>query len=192
MATGRIENLTGSQFADRLVGNSSANVLTGREGADTLIANAGNDKLIGGLGPDTLNAGAGRDLYAYSAPNEGGDLIRGFVVRDDQIQISASGFKGGLVAGQKLVAGTTFISSTAPVATTTKGTFLYDTPPRTCSTMPMGPARERRSRSPISIAAPLRSRPTISISWPSAQGARSAVARAQVTRRAVAQRINCA
>ena len=127
MATGRIENLTGSQFADRLVGNSSANVLTGREGADTLIANAGNDKLIGGLGPDTLNAGAGRDLYAYSAPNEGGDLIQGFVVRDDQIQISASGFKGGLVAGQKLVAGTTFISSTAPVATTTKGTFLYDT-----------------------------------------------------------------
>jgi Ca2+-binding RTX toxin-like protein len=102
-----IENLTGSQFADRLVGNSSANVLTGRDGADTLIANAGNDKLIGGLGPDTLNAGAGRDLYAYSAPSEGGDLIQGFVVRDDQIQISASGFKGGLVAGQKLVAGET-------------------------------------------------------------------------------------
>lgn len=102
-------------------------VRTGGNGLDTLIGNSGDDKLIGGLGADTLNGGAGKDLYVYLAANEGSDLIQGFVVKDDQIQISASGFGGGLVAGQKPIAGVTFISNTNPVAPTTAGTFLYDT-----------------------------------------------------------------
>ena len=122
-----IENLLGSSFNDRLVGDGASNVLTGGGGGDTLIGNNGDDKLIGGLGADTLNGGAGKDLYIYLAPNEGSDLIQGFVAKDDQIQISASGFGGGLVAGQKLVAGVTFISNTNPVAPTSAGTFLYDT-----------------------------------------------------------------
>jgi Ca2+-binding RTX toxin-like protein len=90
-----IENLLGSKFNDRLVGDNFNNVLTGGDGQDTLIANAGNDKLIGGLGADTLNGGAGRDLFAYFAPNEGGDTIQSYVVKDDTLQFSASGFGGG-------------------------------------------------------------------------------------------------
>ena len=122
-----IENLLGSSFNDRLVGDSSNNVLTGGSGVDTLIGNNGDDKLIGGPGADTLNGGAGKDLFVYLKPSDGGDLIQGFVVKDDQIQISASGFGGGLVAGQHLVAGSTFISNLNPVAPTTAATFLYDT-----------------------------------------------------------------
>ena len=57
---------------------------------------------------------------------DGVDTFQGFVVKDDQVQISASGFPG-LVAGQKLVDGVTFISGATPVAPTTAATFLYDT-----------------------------------------------------------------
>ena len=71
-----IENLTGSKFADRLVGDQNDNVLSGSDGADTLIANTGNDKLIGGLGPDMLNGGAGRDVYACSRPKKAAILSR--------------------------------------------------------------------------------------------------------------------
>jgi Ca2+-binding RTX toxin-like protein len=121
-----IENLAGSKFADRLVGDQNANVLSGSDGADTLIANAGNDRLIGGLGPDILNGGAGNDVYVLLSAKDGVATFQGFVVKDDQIEVSASGFPG-LVAGQKLVDGVTFISGASPLAPTTKATFLYDT-----------------------------------------------------------------
>jgi Ca2+-binding RTX toxin-like protein len=39
----RIENLTGSSFADRLTGNAGANRLDGGGGADTLVGGDGND-----------------------------------------------------------------------------------------------------------------------------------------------------
>jgi Ca2+-binding RTX toxin-like protein len=139
-----IENLLGSQFDDRLVGNSLANVLQGGAGKDTLLGNsgndtlagglgndslsgdAGNDTLIGGPGADTLKGGAGLDTFFYLAGTEGGDRIQDFNVADDTIQISASGFGGGLMQGQPLVAGVTFISNNTPSAPTSAGTFLYD------------------------------------------------------------------
>ena len=96
------------------MGDNAGNVLTGGEGNDTLIGNGGNDTLIGGLGADTLNGGSGRDLFVYLSPKEGGDTIQSFNVNDDTIGISASGFGGGLVAGQNLVAGVTFIATHHP------------------------------------------------------------------------------
>jgi Ca2+-binding RTX toxin-like protein len=96
-------------------------------GADTLIANAGNDQLIGGLGPDIVSGGRGRDSHIYRTIEEGGDVIVDYVVKDDTLVFSASGFGGGLVEGQDVVPGITFISGPAPVAPTTAGTFLYDT-----------------------------------------------------------------
>jgi serralysin len=101
-------------------------VLTGGDGKDTLIGNEGNDRLSGGPGADILNGGAGKDVYVSQSSKDGVDLIQGFVVKDDQIEISAAGFTG-LVAGQKLVDGVTFVSGTAPVAPTKAATFLYDT-----------------------------------------------------------------
>jgi Ca2+-binding RTX toxin-like protein len=125
-----IENLLGSRFDDQLVGNNSANVLNGGDGDDTLIGNGGNDMLIGGTGADTLNSGSGQDVLVYQSLFFAGvDLIQGFSVPNDTLAFSAAGFGGGLVAGQQLVAGTTFVSNIAPVATTPVGigAFLYDT-----------------------------------------------------------------
>ncbi len=53
----KIENLTGSQWDDTLIGDGQANVLTG---------GAGDDKLIGGLNADTLNGGLGNDTASYA------------------------------------------------------------------------------------------------------------------------------
>jgi Ca2+-binding RTX toxin-like protein len=71
----QIENLTGSDFADTLIGNGSANIINGGLGNDTmagvdggdfLYGEAGNDSLEGGDGNDTLDGGAGADTADYS------------------------------------------------------------------------------------------------------------------------------
>ncbi len=63
-----IENVTGSSFADLLIGSGGANVLTGGAGADTLIGLAGDDVLIGGSGAaNQLQGGLGDDVYVVSA-----------------------------------------------------------------------------------------------------------------------------
>ena len=54
-----IENLTGSDHADVLVGNSSGNTLNGGDGDDILIGGGGSDTLNGGDGDDILIGGAG-------------------------------------------------------------------------------------------------------------------------------------
>jgi len=50
-----IENLSGSRFADSLIGNGATNQLLGNAGNDSLNGLAGNDRLIGGDGSDTAN-----------------------------------------------------------------------------------------------------------------------------------------
>ena len=57
--------ITGSG-ADRLVGDSLANVLRSKDGNDTLLGGAGNDTLDGGSGADIITGGAGQDAVDYS------------------------------------------------------------------------------------------------------------------------------
>ena len=57
-----IENLTGSNHNDFLVGNDLNNVLNGPDGHDTLKGGGGADTLNGGLGDDTLKGGGGADI----------------------------------------------------------------------------------------------------------------------------------
>jgi Ca2+-binding RTX toxin-like protein len=57
-----IENLTGSSFADVLVGADDANVLIGGHGGDRLFGRGGADQLAGGAGRDMLEGGGGADL----------------------------------------------------------------------------------------------------------------------------------
>lgn len=69
-----VENVTGTNAADTLIGDSFANVLSGgagndvlvgRGGADTLIGGDGDDLLDGGVGQDVLNGGAGADIFQF-------------------------------------------------------------------------------------------------------------------------------
>ena len=82
-----IEDLIGSNFADRLAGNGDDNVISGGAGNDTLIGAGGNDSLVGGgdddvldgsLGEDTLTGGSGDDEFRF-ATGSGGDDITDFV-----------------------------------------------------------------------------------------------------------------
>lgn len=56
-----IENVSGSNGADIIVGDASANQLRGNSGADTLFGGGGNDQISGGDGDDYLAGGQGQD-----------------------------------------------------------------------------------------------------------------------------------
>ncbi|MFK7943898.1 MAG: calcium-binding protein, partial [Paracoccaceae bacterium] len=68
------ENLEGSEYADLLTGDGSANTLMGQEGGDLLIGNAGDDTLEGGEGFDVVEGGPGADFLFGGT---GGDVIEG-------------------------------------------------------------------------------------------------------------------
>jgi Ca2+-binding RTX toxin-like protein len=83
-----VEDLTGSDFDDRLIGDDIGNFiygetgddvikgkdgndfLSGQDGADRLFAGEGNDTLDGGAGADTLFGDAGTDAIAGGADND--------------------------------------------------------------------------------------------------------------------------
>ncbi|MEY2426502.1 MAG: hypothetical protein QOI61_2074, partial [Actinomycetota bacterium] len=56
-----VENVTGGNGNDTLVGSASANRLDGGPGADTVSGGGGDDTLIGGSGFDSLDGGDGVD-----------------------------------------------------------------------------------------------------------------------------------
>jgi Ca2+-binding RTX toxin-like protein len=64
-----IENLTGSNFGDLLIGNAGNNVLNGAIGNDTLLGFDGDDILIGGSGGgnNQMQGGRGDDTYIVTA-----------------------------------------------------------------------------------------------------------------------------
>ena len=62
-----IENVIGSNYADKLYGDSIANRLEGNSGNDFIQGYDGDDSLIGGVGDDTLMGGNGNDFL------DGGD-----------------------------------------------------------------------------------------------------------------------
>ncbi|WP_439153795.1 M10 family metallopeptidase C-terminal domain-containing protein [Yoonia sp.] len=69
-----IEDATGGNGNDMLIGNDAANVLTGRTGADTLIGGGNNDSLHGNSGSDAISGTAGTNLI-YG--NSGADRLTG-------------------------------------------------------------------------------------------------------------------
>ncbi len=71
-----IENVTGSNYGDKLIGNAAANVLqglagddfiSGGGGDDTLKGGDGDDRLLGGSGSNSIEGGNGIDTVDYSA-----------------------------------------------------------------------------------------------------------------------------
>ena len=86
----QIENGTGGNAGDLLIGNEGANTLRGAggsdtmlggDGADTLFGGAGNDWLDGGRGDDTLLGSAGADRFVFS-DGYGFDVITDFTHQD--------------------------------------------------------------------------------------------------------------
>jgi Ca2+-binding RTX toxin-like protein len=80
-----IENLTGSNYNDRLTGNTGANRLNGGSGNDTLTGGAGKDQLSGGSGNDTFDFNALAEMGTSSAT---WDLITDFVRGQDKIDLA--------------------------------------------------------------------------------------------------------
>lgn len=100
-----IENLSGSEFADRLFGDGGDNSLMGgsgndqlfgRFGDDTLSGGDGRDNLVAGLGDDTLYGGSGNDRLLGNAGDDvfvfgddhGSDRIDDFVQGEDLIEFT--------------------------------------------------------------------------------------------------------
>ncbi|MGV3633835.1 MAG: beta strand repeat-containing protein [Pseudorhodoplanes sp.] len=137
-----LENLTGSDFDDTLVGSTGVNVIDGGAGNDALTGNAGLDTLTGGLGADTFIFNAVKDgggATKLSAKNMTGDVITDFVSGTDMIGVLRSGFKiGSAVSEAEFVAEDYFVSGTGSdpltsnnqsgVATTVSGhgQFLFN------------------------------------------------------------------
>jgi Ca2+-binding RTX toxin-like protein len=96
--------VNGTGGADLLSGTIGDDIISGLAGADSLSGGNGSDRLIGGADPDTLTGGFGADMFVLTAVNDGVDTITDFTAGPnlpfgDQLEISASTFGGGLVAG---------------------------------------------------------------------------------------------
>jgi Ca2+-binding RTX toxin-like protein len=76
-----IENVTGSNFGDALLGNAAANRLDGAGGNDKILGGDGNDTLAGGDGNDGLAGDNGNDLLHGNNGND--NLVGGN--GDDQV-----------------------------------------------------------------------------------------------------------
>jgi Ca2+-binding RTX toxin-like protein len=77
-----IENLTGSDFDDVLIGNAESNVLSGGIGDDRFIGHGGGDRYFGGVGTDTVDySQAASSVQAYLAASQQG-LNAGAAVGD--------------------------------------------------------------------------------------------------------------
>jgi microcystin-dependent protein len=125
--------LSGGIGNDKLFGDKGNDTLNGDDGVDKLFGGAGNDilnggnnadRLVGGGGIDTLTGGLGRDTFVFTVAGSGNDRITDWrPVQGDKIEIDASAFGGGLVAGgltaNQLVMGTT--------ANQAFGQFLFNT-----------------------------------------------------------------
>jgi Ca2+-binding RTX toxin-like protein len=120
----KADTISGGGGNDTLTANSGNDTLNGGNGNDTLIGGAGNDKLTGGTGTDTLTGGTKVDRFIVNASNQGIDTITDFTVVDDSIEVSASGFGGGLVANAAITAAQFRIGTGA---TTASHRFIYNT-----------------------------------------------------------------
>ncbi len=84
-----IENLTGSNYGDTLIGDEGDNVLTGLNGDDTLHGGPGDDVLRGGPGADVLDGGDGMDTADYSQATSGILHTEGDTLNDIEIIIGS-------------------------------------------------------------------------------------------------------
>jgi Ca2+-binding RTX toxin-like protein len=110
------DRLSGGAGNDTLIGGAGNDTLNGESGNDSLIGGTGNDILVGGSGNDTLTGGSGVDRFTFNSRTEGIDRITDFLVVDDTIAVSASGFGGGLTPGAAITSAQFAIGTGASTA----------------------------------------------------------------------------
>jgi trimeric autotransporter adhesin len=112
-----IENVTGGDGSDTILGNADANIL---------IGGLGNDTLTGGAGNDTLTGGAGNDSFVFNSTIAFGgiDTISDFAVRADKIKLDATIF--GLTAGVALATDAVKIVATDLAGGASSGSIVYN------------------------------------------------------------------
>ncbi len=115
--------LTGNELANIIYGAGGNDTLSGGAGVDGLYGYAGNDRLIGGVGVDSLWGGAVADGFVLSNVYADRDSIRDWV-SEDQLEISAAMFGGGLTAG--ILSANRFLANTTGVAGNTDHRFIYN------------------------------------------------------------------
>ncbi|WP_148043106.1 calcium-binding protein [Methylocystis hirsuta] len=116
-------SLQGNEINNTILGGAGKDTLDGGAGADLLNGGADNDVLIGGAGDDTLTGAAGNDAFVFTSLSNGIDVVMDFASGADRLQISASGFGGGLVPG-----GAATLLTAADIASVNNaaGAFIYD------------------------------------------------------------------
>ena len=83
--------LLGVNATDITAGDFINNHIFGTTGDDILTgANGVIDLIRGGTGDDTLTGGTGADIFSYTLPNEGDDVITDFTDGSDLIEIPSS------------------------------------------------------------------------------------------------------
>jgi Ca2+-binding RTX toxin-like protein len=91
-----LEDLSGGDGDDRIVGSSAENSLRGNAGDDTLIGGNRDDNLDGSTGDDTMRGDAGDDQLRGDA---GGDVLRGGAgddeLREDLLDRATDVLAGG-------------------------------------------------------------------------------------------------
>ena len=98
------ENVTGSNFADRLTGDAADNVFDGRGGNDTISGGAGSDIAYFGVGGgrDTFDGGAGggwTDTVIVDGGGTGPGQGGWTVILSDGTELAAEGATGSLDLG---------------------------------------------------------------------------------------------
>jgi Ca2+-binding RTX toxin-like protein len=106
-------NISGTAYADKIVGGNNGDVLYGY---------SGNDRLTGGRGNDALYGGDGTDTFVFNNYKEGIDSIDDFNTTGEVIQISAAGFGGSLGVGTLLASQFSIGSAASAIAQR----FIYD------------------------------------------------------------------
>ncbi|MEM9213054.1 MAG: ExeM/NucH family extracellular endonuclease [Cyanobacteria bacterium P01_F01_bin.150] len=94
--------LSGGAGRDRLKGGKNIDELLGGNGNDTLIGGRGHDFLTGGKGKDKIKGGGGQDTIIFNSLKEGVDIVKGFELTEDLIDLR------GIFSGDRYPADSTF------------------------------------------------------------------------------------
>jgi Ca2+-binding RTX toxin-like protein len=91
-----IENLTGSDWNDTLIGDKEENVISGGKGNDIIAGKRGDDVLTGGQGDDTFTWFSRKDAAGENYTDDFVDVIKDFGAGD---KLDFTGFKLDLKNG---------------------------------------------------------------------------------------------